>query len=240
MTATSMAFSPQFGKMSNARIFQYRISRCHLTEYLTEEEQVEQLKRLLRVYGLPALLGILAGIVIFYSWTYYQSYRTRILSHASGVYDEMLTDRAQNNLSETQVQAEKLFSHYTSTPYGDMAALMLARDAILKNNYPEALKQFHWVIQHGGSNSIKQIARLRLARLHLAEHHPDEALEELKKVNDPAFSGLIDEVLGDAYLAKNQIREAREAYQRALTGLPHADEIRPLLEMKLNNLAGTG
>ncbi len=208
-----------------------------MTEYLTEDEQVEQLKRLLRVYGIPALLGVLAGVLVFYGWSYYQSYRARILSHASGVYDEMLTDRAQNNTQETQVQAEKLFTHYPSTPYSDMAALMLAREAILKNNFSEAEKQLNWVLKKGHSQSLRQIARLRLARLFLSQQKVDEALSELKTVDDPAFSGLIDEIRGDALLAKNQVSEAREVYQRALQELPNADEIRPLLEMKLNNLA---
>ncbi len=208
-----------------------------MTEYLTEQEQVEQLKKLFRMYGIPALLGILAGVVIFYGWTYYQNYQTRILSHASGVYDEMLTDRAQNNFQETQVQAEKLFSHYSATPYGDIAALMLARQALAKKDFTEAAKQFTWVLKNGHSNSIRQIARLRLARLSIAQQKTEEAISELQTVDDKAFSGLIDEVLGDAYLSRNQVPQAREAYQRALQELPNSEEIRPLLEMKLNNLA---
>lgn len=227
-------------KASNATRAELKVKRCTLTEYLTEQEQVEQLKKWLRLYGIPALLGVLVGVIIFYGWNYYQSYRSRMLSHASRVYDEMLTDRAQNNSASTIVQAEKLFSHYPSTPYSDMAALMLARDAISKKNYPEAVKQFSWVLQHGHSNSIRQIARLRLARLYIAEQKADEALSELKKVDDKAFAALIDEVVGDAYLAKGKISEARAAYQKALQELPNSEEVRPLLEMKLNNLANVG
>lgn len=208
-----------------------------MTDYLTEQEQVEQLKRLFRVYGIPALFGILVGILIFYGWNYYQSYRNRILSHASRVYDEMLTDRSQNNVQETQIQAEKLFTHYSSTPYGDMAALMLARQAVNKKDYIEASKKLNWVLKHGHSDSLRQIARLRLARLLIAEQKPDEALSELQKVDDKTFKSLIDEVLGDAYLAKNEVSAARDAYQRALQELPGSEDIRPLLEMKLNNLA---
>ncbi len=211
-----------------------------MTEYLTEQEQVDQLKKMFRVYGIPALFGILVGILIFYGWNYYQSYRARILSHASRVYDEMLADRSRNNVQETQVQAQKLFNHYASTPYGDMAALMLARQAVNKKDYAEADKQLTWVMKHGHNASIQQIARLRLARLLIAEQKPDEAIHKLQTIKDKSFISLIDEVLGDAYLAKDQVPEAREAYQRALRELPHSEEIRPLLEMKLNNLATAG
>ncbi|HSW71251.1 MAG TPA: tetratricopeptide repeat protein [Gammaproteobacteria bacterium] len=211
-----------------------------MTDYLTEQEQVEQLKKLLKTYGIPALVGILIGIAIFYGWNYYQVYRSRVLSHASGVYDEMLTDRAQNNVQETQIQAEKLLRHYPATPYGEIAALVLAREAVNKQNYPEAIKQFTRVEKQGLSPSIRQVARLRLARLFLEQQKPEAALSELKKIEDQSYSGLIDEVRGDAYLAKNQTSEARQAYQQALQELPQAEEIRPLLQMKLNNLATTG
>jgi|GEM_PF-127583 len=216
------------------------LKRCALTEYLTEQEQVEQLKKWLRIYGLPAIVGILVGIVIFYSWNYYHSYRARILSHGSRVYDEMLTNRAQNNMQTTEVQAEKLLSHYTSTPYGETAALMLAREAIIKKDYPTAMKQLSWTIDHGHNAALRQIARIRLARLYLAENQADQAINTLNKVEVKAFEGLVDEVLGDAYLSLHQINEARDAYQKALHEIPNADEIRPLLEMKLNNLAIAG
>ena len=211
-----------------------------MTEYLTEQEQVEQLKRLFWLYGIPALLGLLIGIVIFYGWNYYQSYRARLLSHASRIYDEMLINRAQNNPHETQVQAKKLFTHYPSTPYSEVAALMLAHEAVNKKNYSEATKQLLWVRQYSRSDSIRQIAGLRLARLFLAQQNPDAAINALKKIEDKTYSGLIDEVRGDAYLAKKQLAEAREAYQQALQELPHSEEMRPLLVMKLNNLATAG
>jgi predicted negative regulator of RcsB-dependent stress response len=208
-----------------------------LTEYLTEQEQIEQLKKWFRLYGIPAALGILVGIVVFYGWNYYHSYRARILSHASRVYDEMLTNRAQNNAHATEVQAEKLLSHYPSTPYGETGALMLAREATLKKDYPAAAKQLAWVIDRGHNAALRQIARIRLARVYLAQGQSDQAIKTLKKVEVAAFQGLVDEVLGDAYLSLNQVNEARDAYQRALHEIPNADEIRPLLEMKLNNLA---
>ena len=207
-----------------------------MTEYLTEQEQIEQLKKWFRVYGIPALFGVVVGIAIFYGWNYYQSYQTRILSHASRVYDEMLTDRAQNNIEGTLVQAQKLLSHYPSTPYGEMAALMLAREAVNKKDYSEALKQLSWVLDHSHQAAVRQMARLRIARIYITQQRPEEAIALLKTVDDKNFNGLIHEVLGDAELAGHHNTEAQAAYQLALQELPNSEEIRPLLEMKLDNL----
>ena len=208
-----------------------------MTDYLTEQEQIELLKNWIKQYALVILAGIAIAFITIYSWRYWQERQNKILTHASAVYDEMLTNRAQNDENATLIQAQKLFTHYANTPYGQLAALMLARDAIRKNNYSEAEKNLRWVIKKSSVPSIRQIARLRLGRLFITEQKSDEALHILKKVEDKNFNGLIDEVRGDAYLAQKNNAMAQNAYQNALKELPNAEVVRPLLQMKYDNVA---
>lgn len=208
-----------------------------MTEYLTEQEQIQQLKGWIKQYGFTVLAGVVIAFIITSGWRYWQSYQNKILTHASAVYDEMLTLRAQGNINDTLVQADKLLSHYPKTPYAQMAAFMLAREAVLKKNYAEAVKQLTWVIDHTKDTSMRQIARLRVARILITDKKADSAIDLLKKVDDESFNGLIDEVRGDAYLSMNDTASAKQAYQKALDELPNAEEIRPLLQMKLDNLA---
>lgn len=204
---------------------------------MTEQEQVQQLKNWIKQYGLTILIGILLALVITTGWRYWQNYRNKILSHASIIYDEMLTLRAQNNTDGASVQAKKLVSHYPKTPYAQMAALMLARDAVLKKNYPESINQLTWVLDHSKEHSIREIARIRLARILITQKKPDAALDFLKKLDDKSFIGLVDEVRGDAYIARNDANAARKAYQLALAEIPNAEITRPILQMKYDNLA---
>lgn len=210
-----------------------------MTEYLTEQEQIEILKNWIKQYSLVILAGVVIAIVGISGWRYWQQRQARIISHASAVYDEMLTTRAQNDKNATLVQAEKLFKKYPQTPYGQMAAFMLARDAILKKNYPVAEKHLQWVLDNSDSTSFRQIARIRLARLMIAEKKPEDALNLLKKVEDKSFNGLTEETKGDAYVILKNIVLARKAYQQALSELPNAEAIRPLLQMKYDNLSTT-
>lgn len=210
-----------------------------MTEYLTEQEQIQQLKTWLKQYGPTVVLGIVLALIMTTSWRYWQNYHNKVLIHASSIYDEMLTLRAQNNTSGALAQAQKLLSHYRKTPYADMASLLLARDAVLKKNYPEAIQQLNWVINHSTNSSIREIARIRMARILLAEQKPDEALDLLKKRDDKNYIGLVDEVRGDAYLIQHNPTAARHAYQLALQELPNAEVTRPILEMKYANLAPT-
>lgn len=207
-----------------------------MTEYLTEQEQVELLKKWIKQYGPSILIGIIIALIALFAWRHWQEYRHKILVHASGVYDEMLTLRAQNNSSATLTQAEKLRSHYPSTSYGQTAALMLARDAVLKKEYPKAEEQLSWVIDNSKVPEFRQIARIRLARVYLAEQRTDDALQTLDTVEEKSFAGLVDEVRGDIYAATNDNDSARQAYKRALKELPNAEVIRPLLQMKYDNV----
>lgn len=210
-----------------------------MTDYMTEQEQVEILKNWIKQYSLVILAGVVIAVIAITGWRYWQQRQAKIISHASAVYDEMLTKRAQNDPGATLVQAQKLFSHYPQTTYGQMAAFMLARDAVVKKNYTEAETQLNWVLKHSSIPSIKQIARLRLARLLITQQKFEDALNVLQKTEDKSFNGLIDEVRGDAYLGMKNPEMARKSYQQALADLPNAEIIRPLLQMKYDNLATT-
>jgi predicted negative regulator of RcsB-dependent stress response len=209
-----------------------------LTEYMTEQEQIEQLKAWVKQYGMTIIAGILMAVAILGIWHYWERYRTNMLTHASSIYDEMLVLRSQNEGAETSVQAEKLISHYPRTPYAKMAALMLARDSVVNRNYPEAIKQLTWVVDNSSVPSIREIAKIRIARIYLEEKKPDDAFAILKKVDSKSFTGLVDEIKGDAYLLQNDPVKAKESYQLAIQALPKEDVTQaPLLQIKLDNLS---
>lgn len=208
-----------------------------MTEYLTEQEQIELLKNWIKQYSLVILLGVALATLAIFGFRYWQHRQSNILSHASSVYDEMLTMRAQNDPAATLLQAQKLFSHYPKTTYGQMAAFMLARDAIVKKDYTNAAKHLNWVIDNSKIPSFRQIARIRLARVLIANQKPEEGVKVLQTIEDKSFNGLIDEVKGDAYVAMKNNAMARQSYQQALSELPNAESVRPLLQMKYDNLA---
>ncbi len=204
---------------------------------MTEQEQIELLKNWVKQYSMVILSGVVIAAIAITGWRYWQERQTKILSHASAVYDEMLTMRAQNNVNATVTQAEKLFSHYSQTTYSQMAAFMLARDAINQKNFTKAQEHLNWVINHSRIAVMRQIARIRLARVLIAIQKPQESLKTLETVEDKNFNGMTEEVKGDAYLALKNISMARQSYKQALSELPNAEVIRPLLQMKYDNLA---
>jgi predicted negative regulator of RcsB-dependent stress response len=208
---------------------------------MTEQEQIEQLKAWIKQYGLTVLSGILIAFLMLTGWHSWQRYQRNVALQASAIYDEMLAARRENNassLKKVATQAQQLLTHYAKTPYATLAAFELARNAIAQQNFSGAIKQLTWITDHSNSAPMRDIAKIRIARIDITEQKPEEAIAILKKIEDNNFNGLASEVQGDAYLKMNQVEKARQAYLLALQQLPKKEATeRPLLQMKLDNLA---
>jgi len=207
-----------------------------LNDYLTEQEQVELLKRWIKQYSLVILLGVVLAIAIISGWRYWQARHDQYLIDASNHYDQMLINGAQGNVDAASREINILLHDYSTTVYAQMAALMQAHDAVATNDYQTAENSLTWVLHHSHIASFRQIARIRLARVLIDDKKPAQAVAILRKVDDKTFAGMISEVLGDAYFAMQNYPAARNAYGNALQSLPNAEVVRPILQMKYDNL----
>ena len=207
-----------------------------MDENLTEEQQIELIKKIWKEYGFSAIEGIAIALTVGFGWRFYQNFVTRRAESASIIYERVINDLVTNQTADAAKQSHYLIQQYSATPYAKFAALLLAKEAVLQNKLDDAAKQLQWVIKHGSSNTFLQIARIRLARVYLAQKNPNSALDILEKVNSKAYLGLISEVRGDAYLQLNRVDLARTSYQTALKQLPETAINRSLLQMKLDDL----
>ena len=90
--------------------------------------------------------------------------------------------------------------------------------------------------KHAKVKEFAQMARLRLARIYIAQNKLPLALKELHAVKFPGFVGVASELEGDIYVRQKEMDKAKAAYQNALKVLTAADISRPVLQMKLDNL----
>ena len=205
-------------------------------EYMTEEQQVERLKEFWKEYGLAIAAGIVIAIALIFGVRYYRGYEATKSQEASMVYTTMISTAMSNNDATAKGAAQDLISKFPSTSYASFAQMWLAKEAVQAGKYPAAVKSLQWILVHSKMNAIKQVTRIRLARVYLQMKAPDKAVSVLRTVNDKAYVGLIAETQGDAYLQRGQISRARESYQAALKSLPNPAQSRPVLAMKLADL----
>ena len=201
---------------------------------LSDKEQVELLKKWLREYGVAITVAIIFGLGLGFGWRYWHRHKIEQAEHASMVYQQLQVAASQNQFNIARMLATQLINKYHSTPYASMAALLWARDAVLQNNLKLALAKLQWVVKNGKTVSLKQIARLRAARILLAQKKYQPALNLLKTVDDPVYQPLVDSVKGDIYGAMGKTALAKKSYKFAQSGLKAGGLVDPFLNMKIS------
>ncbi len=205
-----------------------------MSAYLSEEEQVEALKKWWKENGLSILAGAILGLGGVFGWKYWMEHRMEVADQASYHFSQMQTAVQAGNSESALKQAEILTSEYGSTSYGQFAALYLAK-ARQDEGKPEAARLELEKVMNGGKDpSLQQIARLRLARLLLDQNDLDGAAAVIKEMPADEYAGEFEQVRGDIALARGNREAARNAYQQALEkGVGDA----ALVRMKLDDLA---
>ena len=215
--------------------------------YDTDEEQVEQLKRLWKEYGQPVLVGVLITLVGVFGYKAWQKNEYESAAAASKLYQDVL-DTAGNggSLSEEDEATvhhvvDTLQKDYSSSRYAALATLFIARQQVQADELDKAVSSFEWILAQKPDASVEAVTRVRLARVLLAlpEANPQKALDTVAalKTDKTSFAVSIESVRGDAYLALGQQDKAREAYQKALDAALEEGQSRPLLQLKLDDLA---
>ena len=208
-----------------------------MSAHLTEEQQLEALKEWWKEYGWSIVLGVVIAISVGFGWRFYQRYETQKTNHASLIYMHVMADAAEGNVQGARRQANVLRNHFARTPYAVLASFLLAQEAVQKNKLDDAVEYLQWAADHAHVATFKDMAKIRLARIYLAQHQPKKALALLDTRKDDAFAGLMAEVQGDVYVEMQDLTKARASYVLALKKLSEDAVTRHLLEMKLNDLS---
>jgi predicted negative regulator of RcsB-dependent stress response len=88
-------------------------------------------------------------------------------------------------------------------------------------------------------SDLKQIARLRLARVLIDQSKPDEAIATLAQNPPGAFAALYHEVRGDAFYSKKDLNAAAAEYRTALAASDARSADSALLALKIADLGAT-
>ena len=200
----------------------------------SDQEQIQMLKDWWKKYGTTILMGLMVFFVVNFSWQFWQNYQRKYANGASLMYTQMLSLLQMKKMDEVQLLGDHLFKDYSRTSYASLAGLVLAKEAVDQQKLDVALTQLQWVIKHAANNNLKQIAKIRAARILFADNKNQDALDLLSKTDDPGYTPAIAELKGDILLAMGQKEKAAAAYQEALHD---SDKLQsPLLKMKLERL----
>ncbi len=186
--------------------------------YETDQEQMEMLRKWFKENGKWLLTAIVVGIIAGFGWHVWQKQNTQRNTQASSLYEQLLTANEQNNPQTINQMTAEIVKRYPKTEYAVLANLIAAKTAVYQNNNSDALNKLQWAIDHSAATSLRQIARLRKARVELSLNQPDAAQKTVSVVDNKTYQPAIDEVQGDIYSAKGDAVKAHQYYQSAQSG----------------------
>lgn len=205
-----------------------------------EQEQWERVKLWLRDNGLWLLAGVVIGVGALVGWRWWEQRVEQRAQQASARYEEILSAFNRSDRTRAFTLIDSLREDFPSSPYADQADLVGARDLVDQNELAKAAERLERVMRASKDDELQLVARLRLARVQLAQGNADTALATLDGVEAGAFGPRFDEVRGDARLAKGDRPGALAAYEKARD----ADEdgvLDPVtLELKIADLVADG
>jgi predicted negative regulator of RcsB-dependent stress response len=205
-------------------------------EYLTDDEQLEAVKRAFIEYAPWILGGVVLGVGGWYGYQHYQSHRNELAFQAADQFSQMTLALQMNDSAKSLQIADGLIKNYPDSPYADQAQLTLARIDVESGKSADAVAPLTQVMSHSKDTELQQIARLRLARVLIDQGKPDEAIKTLAAGTPGSFAGRYHAVHGDALNAKKDIPGAIAEYTAAL-GASDGGADAGLLQLKLADLA---
>jgi predicted negative regulator of RcsB-dependent stress response len=205
-------------------------------DYLTDDEQVEAVKRVFTEYAPWIVAGLVIGVGGWYGYRYYESRVNDRALQAAAQFSQMAMALQLNDAKRSQQIAEGLVKNFPDSPYADQAQLAIARIDVDGGRSADAVAPLSDVMNRSKDGELRQIARLRLARVLIDQGKPDDAIKLLGEGTPGSFAGRYHEVRGDALHAKKDIPGAVKEYTAALdAGAAGADGA--MLELKLADLA---
>lgn len=213
--------------------------------YQTEEEQIEAIKKWWKDNGTSVIVGVLLALSAVFGWKTWQTHDIERAEKASVAYEAVVnavenaqsTDADSLENSTVNHLGEKMLEEYKGTTYSELTALLLAKHAVEKDDLEGAVKQLQWAVDNTDDESIRMVAKLRLAKVLLAQNKADDALAILNSEQVAAFEATVEELKGDIYLSKDDKDQARRAYKTASAAAKKANIPRPLLDLKLDDIA---
>lgn len=203
-------------------------------DYLTDDEQLEVVKKFTKEYGTWVIGGVVLGVALLLGWRYYQNAQNTQALSAAGKFDEMTAAIEASDFAKSRALADGIIQGFPNSPYSDQAHLALAGMAVDGGKSADAVAPLTLVMNNSKDADLRQIARLRLARVLIDQGRPDDAIKTLAEGTPGSFAGRYHEVRGDALNAKKDAAGALTEYKAALNASDSGDGA--LLELKIADL----
>lgn len=204
--------------------------------YMTEAEQLENIKKVWDKIQRPVTIVLTVLLCIFSVYRYWTYHTDKVNHQASLTYEHMMVAFSNQDHQALRAYANTLTQTYGGTIYADVARLTLAKYFVEHQQFSKARAQLDYVVAHGQMPAMRHVATLRMARILFAEKSYQEALDALKTISTSTYLPLVKELKGDILAAMGQYQDALSFYKEAANEGQQRGIGNPFLDMKTNEL----
>jgi len=201
----------------------------------SEKEQLDEMRAWWTEYGRYVIAGVVIAVGLLFGFNQYESSKLAAQVEASVLYESLTEYVADGDLDGAESVAEDLATNYANTAYAAQSNFAMAKLYMDKNRDQDAADVLNELLVVRGNEALKQVGRLRLARILLYQDKAQEVVDLLADQDDEAFAALFAEVRGDAFAALGQVAAAGDEYRVALADTSQTIN-RGIVQMKLVDL----
>ena len=208
-----------------------------MSENLTEDQQVEELKKWWKENGRSIIAGIVIGLAAVGGWQGWNKYQDAQAESGAVVYDQFSAAVNSGNAEGINNGLAQLRGEYGKTTFFVLAQLQMADLQLESGNPDEAIASLRDVVSAAGDQGLQQLASIRLARVLVSQDRLNEAKDALADVYSEGFSGESAAIRGEIARREGRTEDARAAFEEArLKGAADSE----LLDYQLIEMATTG
>lgn len=207
-----------------------------MDEYLSEQEQWDRLKVWLKTNGAWVVGGVAIGLLGLWGWRAWEARTVRLAIEAGSRYEQMIEALQSGERKRALAVADDLARAHPDSPYTVQAQLAAAKAFVGTNELERAADWLTRAMNTTEDPQLALVARLRLARVQIAQGKADQALATLDAAEPGTFAPAFSEARGDALLAKGERAAALAEYRRARAAGEGGSVDSTLLDLKINDL----
>lgn len=204
-----------------------------MADFLSDEEQVERLRRWWSENGLGLIAAVVLAVGGVVGWRWYQDWSAERAAAAADSYAAYLEARAVGE--DATALFDAIATEHEGTAYHVFALFFEAKDALAEMDLDGAVLRLTESVALADEEVLKDAARLRLARVLYEMDSPAAALVQLGAVQSAGYEDDVAELMGDIHFHQGELGSAREAYRVAFEAA-EAGPRREVLELKLRSV----
>lgn len=208
-------------------------------ELIDEHEQGERVRQWLRDNASAIIGGVAVGLSLIFGWQWWERSQVERKITAATQYQALLDASESGDTAAMDGLAERLGSDHGNTVYASLALMLKASQAVKDGKFDAAQASLEQAFAATEDSALKDLIRIRLARLDLQLGRNDEGLARLGEVKSTQYVAVVEELRGDFLLRLGRQDDARRAYGDALAAMDAGAQLRFLVEMKLTDLGGS-